>query len=133
MELIGKTDPQIEKIILQEADRQESELNLIASENIVSQAVMAAQGSILTNKYAEGYPARRYYGGCEYVDQAEDLAIERAKKIIQGRICKCPAPLRLRGEYGGLFCSVESRGSDSCHGPFPRRSFNTWRFRQLFR
>ena len=83
MELIGKTDPQIEKIILQEADRQESELNLIASENIVSQAVMAAQGSILTNKYAEGYPARRYYGGCEYVDQAEDLAIERVKKLFK--------------------------------------------------
>ncbi|MBT6338550.1 MAG: serine hydroxymethyltransferase, partial [Desulfobacula sp.] len=83
MGIVGKTDSQIEKIIQQEADRQEYELNLIASENIASPAVMAAQGSILTNKYAEGYPARRYYGGCEYVDQAEDLAIERAKKLFK--------------------------------------------------
>ncbi len=83
MGIVGKTDSQIEKIIQQEADRQEYELNLIASENIASPAVMAAQGSILTNKYAEGYPARRYYGGCEYVDQVEDLAIERAKKLFK--------------------------------------------------
>ena len=82
MGVVGKTDSQIAKIIEQEADRQEYELNLIASENIVSPAVMEAQGSILTNKYAEGYPAKRYYGGCEYVDQAEDLAIERVKKLF---------------------------------------------------
>ncbi len=80
---ISKTDSQIAKIIEQEADRQEYGLNLIASENTVSQAVMEAQGSILTNKYAEGYPARRYYGGCEFVDQAEDLAIERAKRLFK--------------------------------------------------
>ncbi len=82
MGTIHKTDLAIAKIIEQEADRQEYELNLIASENTVSHAVMAAQGSILTNKYAEGYPSRRYYGGCEFVDQAEDLAIERAKKLF---------------------------------------------------
>ena len=82
MAAVDKTDLQIAKIIEQEADRQEYELNLIASENIVSSAVMEAQGSILTNKYAEGYPAKRYYGGCEYVDQAEDLAIERVKKLF---------------------------------------------------
>ncbi|WP_299977131.1 serine hydroxymethyltransferase [Desulfobacula sp.] len=82
MGYVDKTDFEIAKIIQQEADRQEYGLNLIASENTVSPAVMEAQGSILTNKYAEGYPARRYYGGCEYVDQAEDLAIERAKKLF---------------------------------------------------
>ncbi|MCD4677753.1 MAG: serine hydroxymethyltransferase [Desulfobacula sp.] len=82
MAAVDKTDLQIAKIIEQEADRQEYELNLIASENIVSPAVMEAQGSILTNKYAEGYPAKRYYGGCEYVDQAEALAIERVKKLF---------------------------------------------------
>jgi glycine hydroxymethyltransferase len=82
MENIRKTDSQISKIIEQEAYRQEYGLNLIASENTVSPAVMEAQGSILTNKYAEGYPARRYYGGCEFVDQAEDLAIERAKRLF---------------------------------------------------
>ncbi len=82
MGVIRSTDLEIAKIIEQEADRQEYELNLIASENVVSPAVMEAQGSILTNKYAEGYPAKRYYGGCEYVDQAEDMAIERAKKLF---------------------------------------------------
>ncbi|MFH2061110.1 MAG: serine hydroxymethyltransferase [Pseudomonadota bacterium] len=82
MGYIEKTDIEIFKIIQREAVRQESGLNLIASENTVSQAVMEAQGSILTNKYAEGYPARRYYGGCEYVDQAEELAIERAKRLF---------------------------------------------------
>jgi len=79
---IDKTDFEIAKIIQQEADRQEYGLNLIASENTVSPAVMEAQGSILTNKYAEGYPARRYYGGCQFVDQADDLAIERVKKLF---------------------------------------------------
>lgn len=82
MGFLDQTDPLIAKIIEQEADRQENELNLIASENTVSRSVMEAQGSILTNKYAEGYPARRYYGGCEFVDQAEELAIERAKKLF---------------------------------------------------
>lgn len=66
----------------QERDRQEHNIELIASENFVSQAVMAAQGSILTNKYAEGYPGKRYYGGCEYIDIVENLAIDRAKKIF---------------------------------------------------
>jgi glycine hydroxymethyltransferase len=79
---IKNTDPQIAKIIELETDRQEYELNLIASENIVSPSVMEAQGSTLTNKYAEGYPERRYYGGCEFVDQAEDLAIERVKRLF---------------------------------------------------
>lgn len=80
---IEKSDIEIAQVIEREADRQEYGLNLIASENTVSRAVMEAQGSILTNKYAEGYPARRYYGGCEFVDQAEDLAIERAKKLFK--------------------------------------------------
>ncbi|MCK5837408.1 MAG: serine hydroxymethyltransferase, partial [Desulfobacula sp.] len=82
MGYLDQTDFEIAKIIEQEAHRQEYELNLIASENTVSRSVMEAQGSILTNKYAEGYPSRRYYGGCEYVDQAEDLAIERAKRLF---------------------------------------------------
>jgi len=82
MGYIEKTDSQVAKSIEQESDRQEYGLNLIASENTVSKAVMEAQGSILTNKYAEGYPARRYYGGCEFVDQVEDLAIERAKRLF---------------------------------------------------
>lgn len=80
---IDNIDSKIADIIHLESERQESELNLIASENIASPAVMEVQGSILTNKYAEGYPAKRYYGGCRYVDQAEELAIERAKKLFR--------------------------------------------------
>jgi len=76
------SDPEILKAINAELGRQQHEIELIASENIVSKAVMEAQGSIMTNKYAEGYPGRRYYGGCEYVDIAEDLARDRAKKLF---------------------------------------------------
>ncbi|MEW6720288.1 MAG: serine hydroxymethyltransferase [Thermodesulfobacteriota bacterium] len=76
------TDPEIYEIIRKETERQAYKLELIASENFVSEAVLEATGSVLTNKYAEGYPGKRYYGGCEFVDQAESLAIERAKKIF---------------------------------------------------
>lgn len=75
-------DPEVAAEIQNETDRQESHLELIASENIVTKAVMAAMGSPLTNKYAEGYPGKRYYGGCEYVDVVEDIARERAKKLF---------------------------------------------------
>ena len=75
-------DPDMAKVIEQELGRQRDEIELIASENIVSKAVLEAQGSILTNKYAEGYPGRRYYGGCQYVDIAERLAIERVTKLF---------------------------------------------------
>jgi glycine hydroxymethyltransferase len=75
-------DPAIERAVKHEMERQQSQIELIASENIVSRAVLEAQGSIMTNKYAEGYPGRRYYGGCEYVDVAEILAIDRAKELF---------------------------------------------------
>ncbi len=79
---LAEFDPQLYKIIQQELTRQRDGVELIASENFVSNAVLEAQGSILTNKYAEGYPGRRYYGGCEYVDIAEELAISRAKQLF---------------------------------------------------
>lgn len=79
---IVKTDPAVAQAITKEIDRQNSHIELIASENWVSKAVMAAMGSPLTNKYAEGYPGKRYYGGCECVDEVETLAIERAKKLF---------------------------------------------------
>ncbi|MBO6230405.1 MAG: serine hydroxymethyltransferase [Ruminiclostridium sp.] len=79
---IGKTDSELAAAMLDELRRQKRNLELIASENIVSPAVMAAMGSVLTNKYAEGYPGKRYYGGCEYVDVVETIAIERAKKLF---------------------------------------------------
>ena len=79
---LASTDPDIFKAIQDELGRQREKIELIASENIVSKAVLEAQGSVLTNKYAEGYPGKRYYGGCEYVDMVEALAIERAKKLF---------------------------------------------------
>jgi len=79
---LQQQDPAIAGHIQQELVRQQQQIELIASENIVSRAVLEAQGSIFTNKYAEGYPGKRYYGGCEYVDQAENLAIERAKQLF---------------------------------------------------
>jgi len=81
-EFIEKVDTEIADAITREIDRQNNTLELIASENIASRAVMATQGSVLTNKYAEGYPGKRYYGGCEYVDIAEKLAIDRAKQLF---------------------------------------------------
>jgi glycine hydroxymethyltransferase len=79
---IAETDPEVGAAIRAELGRQQHEIELIASENIVSSAVLEAQGSVLTNKYAEGYPGRRYYGGCQYVDVVETLAIERAKQLF---------------------------------------------------
>jgi len=81
-ESLETIDPEIAKSIQDELTRQQTQIELIASENIVSRAVLEAQGGIMTNKYAEGYPGRRYYGGCEFVDVAEDLAIERAKLLF---------------------------------------------------
>ena len=82
LENVKKTDPEVYDAIVGELARQRYKLELIASENIVSQAVLEAQGCVMTNKYAEGYPAKRYYGGCEYVDVAEVLAIDRAKRLF---------------------------------------------------
>src|SRR6185295_9881816 len=79
---VADVDPEIAEVLVNEAARQESTLEMIASENFVPQAILDCQGSVLTNKYAEGYPGRRYYGGCEFVDVAENLAIERAKKLF---------------------------------------------------
>jgi len=82
MSFLEQTDPEVFSAIQKEADRLEQNLELIASENVVSEAVLEAQGSILTNKYAEGYPGKRYYGGCQFVDEVESLAIMRAKELF---------------------------------------------------
>ncbi|MED4079475.1 serine hydroxymethyltransferase [Halalkalibacterium halodurans] len=84
MSTLQSKDPKVFEAVQQELGRQRDKIELIASENFVSEAVMEAQGSVLTNKYAEGYPGRRYYGGCEYVDIVEDLARDRAKEIFGG-------------------------------------------------
>jgi glycine hydroxymethyltransferase len=82
LDFLAKTDPLVAGLIDQELNRQQEHLELIASENFASAAVMAAQGSVLTNKYAEGLPSKRYYGGCEFVDQIEEIAIDRAKQLF---------------------------------------------------
>src|SRR5512145_1089366 len=82
MENLARTDPELAEAIRSETLRQGHQLELIASENFVSEAVLEALGTVLTNKYAEGYPGRRYYGGCEYVDVVESLAISRLKQLF---------------------------------------------------
>ena len=95
-------DPEIQKAIDQELSRQREKLEMIASENIVSTAVMQAQGSILTNKYAEGYPGKRYYGGCEYVDIVEQLAIDRAKKLFECKITQTTGQQIIRNKKANI-------------------------------
>ena len=82
---LSAEDPEIFAAVNRELTRQQQQIELIASENIVSRAVLEAQGSILTNKYGEGYPGPRYYGGCTFVDQVEELAIERAKQLFNAK------------------------------------------------
>ncbi|MGB7487957.1 MAG: serine hydroxymethyltransferase, partial [Phormidesmis sp.] len=82
IDFLQQSDPALAAIIGKELTRQQTHLELIASENFTSPAVMAAQGSVLTNKYAEGLPSKRYYGGCEFVDQSEQLAIDRVKELF---------------------------------------------------
>ena len=88
---LADSDPEIARAVGLELGRQRDEIELIASENIVSRAVLEAQGSVMTNKYAEGYPGRRYYGGCQFVDIAEELAIERAKRLFECRFANVQA------------------------------------------
>src|SRR6266853_322717 len=82
MPSLSEVDPQIAELMAKEVQRQQDTLELIASENHVSRAVMEAAGSVLTNKYAEGYPGKRYYGGCQFYDQIESIAIDRAKELF---------------------------------------------------
>src|SRR6476661_264507 len=82
MDALKQTDPEIHRLLVAEAERQESQLEMIASENFTSQAVLQAMGSVLTNKYAEGLPGKRYYGGCEVVDEVERLAIARLLQLF---------------------------------------------------
>ena len=89
--IVEQKDPKIARVLSLELRRQQNNLELIASENIVSPEVMATMGSVLTNKYAEGYPGRRHYGGCEYVDMAERICIERAKEIFNANFANVQA------------------------------------------
>ena len=99
---LAETDPELAAAIQHELVRQQDGIELIASENIVSAAVLEAQGSVLTNKYAEGYPGRRYYGGCVYVDVAETLAIERAKQLFGCAFANVQPHSGRAGQSGGV-------------------------------
>lgn len=119
-EHVKKADPAIYDAMRKELDRQQDNLELIASENFVSEAVMEAMGSILTNKYAEGYPGRRYYGGCEHVDVAENLAIERAKKLFGAEHVNVQAHSGAQANTAVYFALLEPGdtilGMDLAHG-----------------
>ncbi len=104
---LEKTDPEIARVLRQEIERQEWKLELIASENYVSEAVMQAMGSVLTNKYAEGLPGKRYYGGCEFVDVAEDLAIERAKELFGAEAANVQPHAGAQANMAVYFAAVE--------------------------
>ena len=111
---INSYDPILSKFINQELIRQQNQIELIASENIVSKSVLQAQGSVLTNKYAEGLPGKRYYGGCEFVDEVEKLAIDRAKKLFMSQHPKPNHALsRSVSMNGSLSHSCSSHGTVS--------------------
>ncbi|HBJ33029.1 MAG TPA: serine hydroxymethyltransferase, partial [Dehalococcoidia bacterium] len=107
MTILQDQDPQIAQAIQNEIGRQRATINLIASENYASKAVMEAQGSVMTNKYAEGYPGRRYYGGCEFVDVAEQIAIERAEKLFQADHANVQPHSGAQANMAAYFASLE--------------------------
>ena len=118
--LIGQTDPEIAQALKLELERQQNNIELIASENFVSPAVLAAAGSHLTNKYAEGYPAHRYYGGCQYVDIAEDLARERLKQLFGCEYCNVQPHSGASANLAVLFAACQPgdtvMGMNLAHG-----------------
>ena len=116
---LAETDPEIADAVRRELGRQRDEIELIASENIVSQAVLEAQGSVLTNKYAEGLPGRRYYGGCQYVDVAENLAIERVTKLFGCEFANVQPHSGASGQRRRLHGADAARRH--LHGAQPRR------------
>src|SRR6516165_4045582 len=107
MNPIEKADPEVWAAIAAERRRQQTGLEMIASENYTSRAVLAAQGSVLTNKYAEGYPGRRYYGGCEYVDVAERLAIDRACRLFGAEHANVQPHSGAQANMGVYFACLE--------------------------
>ena len=107
MSYVKQQDPKVQEMIELELGRQRNKLEMIASENFVSQAVMEAQGSVLTNKYAEGYPHKRYYGGCQYVDMVEELAIERAKQLFGAEHINVQPHSGSQANFGVYFALLE--------------------------
>ena len=119
---LAQSDPDLWAAIAAENRRQEDHIELIASENYASPAVLAAQGSQLTNKYAEGYPGKRYYGGCEHVDVAELLAIERVKKLFGAEAANVQPHSGAQANQAVFFAALEARRHDPRHEPAARRA-----------
>ena len=115
------TDPEIADIIRRETERQNTTIQLIASENFTSPAVLAAQGSVLTNKYSEGYPGKRYYGGNFVVDEAEELARDRAVRAVRRRPRQRAAPLRRQRQHGRVPRAARAGRQGHGHAPRPGR------------
>ncbi len=120
MATLHDTDPDVYRLIQYELERQTNQLELIASENIVSRAVLEAQGSIFTNKYAEGYPNRRYYGGCDYADEVESLAVDRAREIFDAEYANVQAHSGSQANMAVYFANLKPGdkvlGMDLAHG-----------------
>ena len=112
-DLIRATAPDVAEAMERELKRQRTNIELIASENFVSEAVMAAMGSHLTNKYAEGYPGKRYYGGCEYVDIVENIARDRGLCALRRGARQRAAPLRCQRQHCRIFRLAQSGGTPS--------------------
>src|SRR5256885_17063377 len=106
---LAEADPAVYETVKGELARQREQIELIASENIVSRAVLEAQGTVLTNKYAEGYPGRRYYGGCEYVDIAEERAIARAKELFFCEFANVQPHSGAQANQAGFFSLLQTR------------------------
>ena len=126
MSFLDQVDPEVAKAIELETRRQAGKLELIASENFVSEAVLEAQGSVMTNKYAEGYPGKRYYGGCEYVDIVESLAIERCKKLFGAEAVNVQPHSGTQANMAVYFAAASARRYDFGNEPFAWRPFVAW-------
>ena len=133
MTALEKTDPKVFEIIQCERERQEFRLELIASENFASPAVMEAQGSILTNKYAEGYPGKRYYGGCLHMDDLEELARTRAAELFRCDHANGTTTFRDASKYVSFLYRYATRRHLFGHGFIPRRSFIHGTSQKFFR
>ena len=107
MSLLAEQDPQVAEAISEELDRPRNSIELIASENFTSPAVMQAMGSVLTNKYAEGYPGKRYYGGCEKVDIVEDLARDRAKELFGAKFANVQPHSGANANLAAYFATIK--------------------------
>ena len=126
VDFLQQGDPAIAAIIDQELNRQQTHLELIASENFTSPAVMAAQGSVLTNKYAEGLPGKRYYGGCEFIDRAEQLAIDRVKQLFGAAHANVQPHSGAQANFAVFLALLQPGDTILGHGFISRRSPHAW-------